>query len=515
MLGMGWKQPDGAQAVEIEPVIWQFNVDYPGSEPDDGKLQVRTAYIKTHDAAYWMSRYDPSPNAVSGPDSIRRLIDEYRARGIELIAWFVPKGRDVEGQLQRAKEVLDSGVKALYADLEPYPGFCNSDCAFLAENFWWRLRSERPSANLGVIYDPRPAHWETSATAKWFAAADAALPMCYFDSFANQGVWADPGGCVRQAHADLARLAPGRNLEYIPMVQGDTSGERFAAALKATEEVGSSRLSIWRRGNTNPDVWSVAIAHAKSKLPPPPCTETLADGCLVREKSSDTTYVLYGHAKFAIPNEEFYADTGLDLKATHVVPDGFLSRLSGTPGGGTLVREIGTRPVYGMIAGVRLHIPDVQTFARMGYDWKKVRVVPRGSLADIPTAFPDGALVHKDGSKAVYVIYGGAKFHIPDPAAFSTMGLDWDHVQKLSPRAFDLIPSVPRNGTWLTEMGTGRHWLIQGGTKFPVESSELRAALIAGGQMGGRLFIVPAGALDQVPGLDAKPRERAVQDLAY
>ena len=156
--------PDVARAVEFEAVIWQFGEDYPGADGDDTKLPVRTVYIKTHDATNWMSTYDQNSAAVQGPSSIRRLIDNYNAQGIEVVAWFVPKGGDVDRQVQMAVEVIDSGVKGLYADLEPFEGFCHQDCAFLAEHFWWRVRAERPNANLGVIYDPRPWTFADSAT---------------------------------------------------------------------------------------------------------------------------------------------------------------------------------------------------------------------------------------------------------------------------------------------------------------------------------------------------------------
>ena len=91
--------------IKIEAVIWQFNRDYPGAEPNDVNLPIKTVYIKTHDGTDWMSKYDPNPNAVSGPDALRNLISTYSFQGIDVAAWFVPYGTDIEGQLQRAKEV--------------------------------------------------------------------------------------------------------------------------------------------------------------------------------------------------------------------------------------------------------------------------------------------------------------------------------------------------------------------------------------------------------------------------
>jgi len=152
--------PRPAKAIEIETVVWQFAQDYPGVEGDDTLLPVGTVHIKTHDGTDWMSTYDGNSKAVTGPASLRRLIADYNAKGIEVVAWFVPKGVDVERQVAMAEAVLDTGVKALYADVEPFDGFCYWDCNYLAEQFWWRLRAERPEANLGVIYDPRSWTWQ-------------------------------------------------------------------------------------------------------------------------------------------------------------------------------------------------------------------------------------------------------------------------------------------------------------------------------------------------------------------
>ena len=107
--------PRPANAIEIETVVWQFGQDYPGVEGDDTLLPVGTVHVKTHDGTDWMSTYDGNSKAVTGPASLRRLIADYNAKGIEVVAWFVPKGVDVEDQVRMAEDVLDTGVKALYA----------------------------------------------------------------------------------------------------------------------------------------------------------------------------------------------------------------------------------------------------------------------------------------------------------------------------------------------------------------------------------------------------------------
>lgn len=254
------------EPLSVEPFAWRFNEDYPGSV-SDADAPIDVVYIKTHDGTDWMSRWESNKNVVSGPDALRRIIGDYESQGIPTIAWFVPNGTDYQAQIDYAKAVLDAGVDGLYADIEPYDGFCNNDCGALAENFWKPLRAERPDAVLGVIYDPRPQHWDSSAVQSWFSVADVALPMCYWDTFSGQDPWGDPRGCIEAAAADLPGLAGGRHIEYVPIVQGDTSPEKMKQGIESIKSLGLNRLRIWRRGLVSAEVWT-----AINEATPPPAT---------------------------------------------------------------------------------------------------------------------------------------------------------------------------------------------------------------------------------------------------
>lgn len=428
-----------ASAMEIEAVIWQLGTDYPGSKANDGDIPVQAVYIKTHDGTDWMATYDDHPKAVAGPDSIRQLIDTYRAQGIRVVAWFVPKGQDIEGQVGIAEQVLDAGVDGLYADLEPFPGFCNQDCDFLAENLWRRVRAERPNANLGVIYDPRTQWWGPSATAKWLSVADAALPMCYWETYAGQQPWNDPSRCVLQAYADLAQLAPGRALQYIPMLQGDSTPDRFKAALDAAASVGADRVSIWRRGVVSAELWDWLASYA----PPPsrPCWVIGSDNCLIRETSGSSVYLLQGGAAFLVPDTDTLLRLGLDPSAVLVVPDQFVNSLSPIPRDGTLLAE--------------------------------------------------------EDAAQVYVVAGGARFPVTGQEVYGALSLDPAAVRKVPRGGLDQIPLVPGQYTRLREASSGLHYVVIGGNKIALEGMMLSTLLAAG--QGQQLFVAPDGGLDQIP----------------
>ncbi|HSP55112.1 MAG TPA: hypothetical protein VLS25_05940 [Dehalococcoidia bacterium] len=260
----------------VESVVWELGRDYAENPAADAVLPINRVYLKTHDGTDWMSVYDQHPNAISGPEALKNMIAVYKSQGIDTIAWFVPKGGDIEAQLYMARAVLDAGATALYADIEPYPGFCYLDCAYLAQNFWPILREQRPNADLGVMYDPRPEHWGESGLPDWMRYANTALPMCYWTSFVDQPPWNDPAGCVTQARADLSALAPGAAIQYVPLLQGDAPPEQVTAAMDAGRKAGALRAGFWRRGSTAEAVWA-AIATFRAQLdaqltePPDPC----------------------------------------------------------------------------------------------------------------------------------------------------------------------------------------------------------------------------------------------------
>lgn len=275
--------------MKIAPVIWQFGTDYPGAQGDDSKLPIRDVLIKAWDEVYWMSTFDKHPAAISGPAQIAKLVATYKAQGIGVYLWGVPKNRNVATQLRLAKACLDvPGVKGLYLDVEPYAGFCNADCVYLADTFMAQLRAARPSAYLGVIYDPRNQHWARSGTMRWLKHANAAAPMCYWVSFAGQGVWASPSGSVHQAALDL-RGQLGFRSAYTPMLQGNASGTQLQQAAQQALSDKATLVTIWRRGVVNAGGWSSLASVPEPKPLPPPADCSEVEAALVVAKARIVT----------------------------------------------------------------------------------------------------------------------------------------------------------------------------------------------------------------------------------
>jgi hypothetical protein len=425
---------------EVEPFVWQLDKDYPEGSPSDQSLPIDTVYIKTHDATDWMSEFDKHPAAVNGPDAVRNLIGTYNQQGIDVAAWFVPKRLDIDGQVAMAEAVIDAGVTALYADLEPFAGFCNQDCGTLADTLWTRVRAERPNAKLGVIYDPRSWWWDGSATTRWLANADVALPMCYWDDFIGQVPYGDPQGCIAQAKFDLdTKLAPGRNLEYIPILHGESSPEKFQQAMDASARAEATSVSIWRRGVVSGGVWNGIASYVAPGGPH--CALNLAEGCVVKEAFQPQTYIIEGGAKLPIN------------------PDTDLTQLGLTP-------------------------RDVQT-------------LPTGTLQTLPNLPNDGALF-RDGSGQTFVVFGGAKFVMPD-GDYAALGLSAGAVRTVPATALSQLPLAPPDYSRIQQLGdaSGEYVALKG-SRIPLDSEALDAMKAAGIENAPK-YTLPTGAFSQVP----------------
>jgi hypothetical protein len=424
----------------IETLVWQLNKDYPDGTPVDSSLPIQTVYIKTHDGTDWMSTYDSHPAAVSGPAAIQNLIGIYASQGIQTAAWFVPKGTDYDTQVAMAEQVIDSGVTALYADLEPFAGFCNQNCVTLATNFWARVRQERPNARLGVIYDPRPWWWDSSATTQWFASADVAMPMCYWDDYAGQIPFGDPAGCITQAKSDLAQLSPGRSLDYLPLLQGDSTPDRVRQSLDAAVRTDAVAVALWRRGVVSGDTWNMIAGYQAPSGPH--CAEQLVDGCLVKEAFLPQVYLIQGGAKFPFPSDD--------------------------------------------------------AFAAMGFDQRDVQVLPQGQVGAVPNVPIDGILLQEFGSQTVYVVYGGAKFVVPPADAQATTV-----PRVVPPGGISQIPSVPQDYTRFREESSNDSFVVLRGGRIQL-TPEGETALADLGHGDSTVHVIPDGGLSQVPVLQVK-----------
>lgn len=410
---LGGDEDQDVATIAVDPFVWQLTKDYPEDTPSDTELPISRVLVKTHDGTDWMSTYDEHPNAISGPGALQTIKNVYSAQGIEVVAWFVPKTNDVATQLAMARAVIDTGVTALYADVEPFAGFCTPNCEYLAETFWKQLRQQRPNATLGVIYDPREQWIEAEAAPQWLKYADVALPMCYWESFYGQGAWADPAGCVIQGYYGLRAMADIDDMAYEPALQGDATPARFTKALDAALDLGSERVTVWRRATVKPETWD-AIANYSGVIDRP-CWLDLVDGCLLSEIGEPEVYVIQGGAKFHIPNPQALTNLGYTFDDVDPAPDGFMDTVPDVPQDDTLIMEYQAVDIYIVYGGARFRIADSGIASpSLVFNLELTRVVPAGSLEQVPTVPADYHTFREEFSDQTYLIAGGGKIPVDD-----------------------------------------------------------------------------------------------------
>jgi hypothetical protein len=98
------------------------------------------------------------------------------------------------------------------------------------------------------------------------------------------------------------------------------------------------------------------------------------NGLMVRERTQQAVYVIFGNAKFWVPTESDVQYYG-GWENVNVVPDTSTSSVSNTPFCGTRLRERSSGQIYRISIGGKYLIQNPDS-----YDWANHFVVPDGSL---------------------------------------------------------------------------------------------------------------------------------------
>ena len=252
--------------------VWQFNHD---GEPE--RIRETLAQhglgiaMKTHDGTTWMSKWDTSRNALSGPQQIEKIASFFEAGGVPFHAWCVVKGTDAALEASMAASVLASGARSLSIDLESYPGFW-SGTQYDALQYTGLLRNAPPDATIMTTIDARPWEYDRIPIKEFAAASNALAPQVYWSDFGTpaninryRSMGADPGaaGVTAAFTLDIAvRKLTALGLPIHPIGPG-LGAEQSAWAQFMTESYARDveAVSVWRFGTTTPRVWEMLEAN--------------------------------------------------------------------------------------------------------------------------------------------------------------------------------------------------------------------------------------------------------------
>jgi hypothetical protein len=147
-----------ARGTQVSAWVWQFDRDGdPFVIRREAFARNMRVIVKSHDGLRWMSRWDKSSGAVSGPEQLKRLKRFFGRYNVPMDVWCVPTGADPIAEAEMCSQVIDTGVERLYLDLEKGESgqfwYGSGDDAV---GFGQELRRLQPDATLIVAPDSRP-----------------------------------------------------------------------------------------------------------------------------------------------------------------------------------------------------------------------------------------------------------------------------------------------------------------------------------------------------------------------
>ena len=275
--------------------VWQFSID---GEPNVLGQRLQSdglgIVVKTHDGLNWMSDYDVSPYAVSGPAQVRVLANYFERAGIPFHAWCVVRGTNPRLEAQMAASVLEAGARSLYLDVEPHPGFWRGTPAD-ALAFGAELRRLSPYGTVILCIDPRPWTLDGTPIMEFAGFSDAIAPQHYwslFNSAANYERFADSGypvpadGATPEFLLGLSSLTlQSFGLPVLPVGPGDSaSKDDWTRFIRATHAGGGAFVGVWRYGITDDAVF----AALRDNPPRQPLAPALLAGGVYIVQPGDT-----------------------------------------------------------------------------------------------------------------------------------------------------------------------------------------------------------------------------------
>jgi hypothetical protein len=179
----------------------------------------------------------------------------------------------------------------------------------------------------------------------------------------------------------------------------------------------------------------------------------VTDALFVQVAGSPTIYLMQGGAKFPIPSWEDYValrDTwGYSDADVRQITQQVINAYPPYPRDGSFVQEHDADPIYVMQGGYKFHIPNPAELQALqavyGWPHSNVKLVPSGGLAAMASVPANGTFLRERNSSAVYLIVDGAKYWVPNPDALVSLTSSYRktpaHVGVVPPGALAAFPN--------------------------------------------------------------------------
>ncbi len=257
--------------------VWQFSTD---GEPNVLGAKLRDhglgIILKTHDGLTWMSEYDTSKYAISGPAQLQVVAKYFEDAGVPFHVWCVLHGVDPIKEAQMAAATVLSGARSIFLDVEPHSGFWRGT-PLQATQFGQEFRRLAPNAKVVLSIDPRPWMVPRLPMKEFVAFSDAIAPQEYwrtFDTQANYDRFREsnlpvqgnitPEFLMAVSYATLSQYGK----PIIHTGQGDTQNwPEWMRYINQAYAAGSDFVTVWRYGVTPDDIFKT-LRDIPAKQPP-------------------------------------------------------------------------------------------------------------------------------------------------------------------------------------------------------------------------------------------------------
>jgi hypothetical protein len=260
--------------------------------------------------------------------------------------------------------------------------------------------------------------------------------------------------------------------------KGDSGGPALRQTASGSELVALHDTS-WQRGCLASTETRVGLTETRvddlatwitSKVREPSCANPVApasisDGQLLQEPGGKVALVAAGMPfEFATPAE--LTSLGYDTKPKTCVPDGSIAGLPHAPRERALLRDPVSGAIYIIAGGGRLKFNTVNEYLAVGYKSNAWTNVPSGALLAITVSPRNGTLLHDPVTGGISVVVGGANVTFVTWQQFLDAGYKANTWVDVPFSTIWGLPSVPIDGTMVRNRSTGAISLIAGGANI-------------------------------------------------
>ncbi|WP_029432365.1 LGFP repeat-containing protein [Blastococcus sp. URHD0036] len=247
-----------------------FSREFGGANPPIPPSAVGTMAAAGVDTIYLQAASkDPRYPDLISPDLLGQFLTRAHARGIQVVAWYLPEFTDVEADLRRLRAMVDfraagQGFDAVAVDIEDLTvtdvDLRNARLVDLST----RLAAYAPTTTLGAIVLPpvatdvlNPTYWPRFPWRELAPLYQVWMPMAYWSNRTAASGWRD---AYRYTSENIARVRSdlGEPCAAVSVIGGfgtDIPASDYAAMARAAADRGAIGVSIWDWNTTPAASW--------------------------------------------------------------------------------------------------------------------------------------------------------------------------------------------------------------------------------------------------------------------